>query len=262
MKTKSSPIILSNLMISGLNKTCTFREITETNELDRLFHFRYEEYSKSRMSSYLRNGSNEMDIDIFDLHSKHFGLFNIHNELVGCLRVVLDRKGFYNPNVFEVGKKNEIFIDSTHSFEGVKNSNDAEFPFLSYPNLSESIKSHYESIKTKNESVAEASRLIIRGDLRGLRTSVFLIECAMMLFILICSGQRHAVLHCFRDHRAFYERYGFRPFDDGQGYKTFGIIKDVMFLPLTSTTIPSNLRSKFEKMAIEYSETGKISRAL
>jgi len=262
MKTKTTPIIISNVMISEMNKTLTFREITEPDELEKVFRFRYEEYSNSKCNVFLKQNYHKVDIDIYDLHSKHYGLFAFNNQLVGCLRVVLDRNGLYNQNVFEIGKKYDVFNDSFYSKEVFKSINAADFPFLSYSNLPESMKSHYCLIKRNNENVAEASRLIIGKDFRGLRVSIFLVECAMMLFTLICLGQRHAVLDCCREHRSFYERFGFRPFDDGQGYKIFERFSDILYLHSSAFSIPIHLKLKFEQMAIEFSQTNKISRAI
>jgi predicted GNAT family N-acyltransferase len=260
MKTKSAPLILSNLMIGGLNKTCTFREITETNELERAFRFRYEEYSRSRLCRFLKQNQSKLDIDIYDLHSRHFGLFNGYNEMIGCLRVVMDKRKFYNNYVFEVGQKFNFFSKTENSLEGMRNSETADYPFLSYPNVPPSLLSHYNSLKARNVELAEASRLIIKENFRGFRTSAFLIDCAMMLFIILCSEHRHAVIDCCKDHRLFYERYGFRPFGDVTEYNLYDMNLDFICLALSET--PKNLPVRIEEMKSQYQETGKISRAL
>lgn len=262
METKTTSILITPILVSEMKKTLTFREITETEELEKAFRFRYVEYSKTKNRNYLKENSDKIDLDVFDLHSRHFGLFAMKNDLVGYLRVVHDKNEFYNSKVFEVGKILEIFSDSLHSKECLKRIKMSDFPFLSYPNLPKDIYSHYCSLKEQNESFAEASRLILREDYRGLRTSCFLIECAMALFVLICNEQKHAVLHCCKDHRSFYEHYGFQPFDGGTGYNEFGMVKHVMYLKLSSWSAPVQIRDKFQEMANEYSKTGKITRTI
>jgi predicted GNAT family N-acyltransferase len=262
MKTKTAPIILSNVMISEMNKTLTFREITEPDELEKAFRFRYEEYSKSRLCPYLKKNEEKIDIDIFDLHSRHFGLFTNINQLIGCFRVVLCRNEFYNPVVLAIGLKHHFFNNFSHSKANFTKMTAPDFPFLSYQNLPDSIREHYHILKSNNENIAECSRLIIREDFRGIKTSLFLIECALMQFMIICSGKRHAVLDCCKDHQAFYTRLGFIPFDDGGGYEMFGHMIDVMFLPLDLSTMPCHFRNKFEQMANEFSQTNKISRSI
>jgi predicted GNAT family N-acyltransferase len=262
MKTKTTPIILSNVMISEMNKALTFREITEPDELERVFWFRYVEYSRSRLCPILKQNAQMIDLDVFDLHSRHFGLFNHKNELAGCFRVVLDRSEYYNSKVFEIGKRNVIFTNSLHSKDSLKSINEADFPFLSYPNLPEIIMSHYLAKKENNESFAEGSRLVIREDVRGLRTSSFLIDCIMMLLIHICSGRKHSILDCREDHCAFYERYGFRPFVEGTEYRVHNMVINVMYLPSTLSSMSAHFKLKFEAMANEFSKTHKISRAI
>jgi len=262
MNTKTSPIIISNVMISEMNQTLTFREITEPAELEKAFRLRYEEYSNARNRVLLNQNIHRMDINIYDLHSKHFGVFSFSKELIGYIRVVFNKSEFYNQQVFEIGKKYEIFSDSSDLMEHIKNLSDQDYPFLSYPNLPESVKSCYYSLTKKNESVAEGGRLIIKEKYRGLRTSTFLIECAMMLFVLICKGQKHAVLCCDTHHLRFYKNYGFEPFGDEAGFDVYGTNKVVMIFPLSLSKLSKQQQLKFEQMAIEFSQTNKISRAI
>jgi predicted GNAT family N-acyltransferase len=260
MKTQTSNAVIPVLLSTIATKTFTFREITEAAELENAFRLRYDVYSKGRYCPFLKQNDHLVDIDIYDLHSKHYGLFVGSNKMVGYLRVVLDRNEYYNSEVFEIGKEFGIFNHSEHSIENIKNLSIPEYPFLSYSGVPESVTKYYHSLKNKREQVAEASRLIIKEEYRGLRTSGFLIECAMVLFILICLGQKHAIISCGKDHAFFYERCGFRPFGDSQNYNPLGISSDTVCLSLSS--IPQSLLSKFEKIIAEFKITGKIQRTI
>jgi hypothetical protein len=258
METKSKLLIVAGMLISKVNSTFTFREITKQADLDTAFHFRYTEYSGGRMKVLLKQNENKVDIDIHDLYSKHYGLFSGSNELLGYLRVVCDKREYYNPQVFEVGKRYDIFSEAEHSSERVKVSIEADYPFLSYPKIPESIRSKYFSLKKNNEKFVEASRLIIKEEYRGLRTAGLLIECAMVLFILICKGQKYAIVSCCKDHCSFYERYGFQPFAMKQYYDVHGMTFNTICL----STSPEHLPTRFEDSIKEFITTRKITKAL
>ena len=259
METKTVPL-LTGMMIGELNKSCTFREISEPDELENAFRFRYEEYIKSRLFAYIKCNNHCVDIDTYDLHSKHYGLFRGNSDMIGYLRVVLDKREYYNQNVFKIGKRFDLFSEVDHSFENLKNSGEADYPFLSYPSVPESIQSFYYALKARNESFAEASRLIIKKDFRGMRSSLFLFECALVLFLKICQGSKYAVVHCCKDHGQFYKRFGFLPFDGNSEYNEFGVRKVVLFL--SRSIRPNSLPSRLEDMVISFSTTCKIERGI
>jgi predicted GNAT family N-acyltransferase len=258
MEPQTNPIPTTQIAEKMANTTFTFREITEVDELEQAFRLRYEVYSNSRNRVFINQNEFGLDLDNFDLHSNHYGIYSPDNVLIGYLRVVLDRNEYYNFGVFEIGLKFGIFCKSIHSNENIKKVDYAEYPFLSYPNLPESVKSKFTSLKNSNQLFAEASRLIIAENFRGFRTSAFLIECAMVLFIIICQGKRNAIVNCCKDHKSFYERYGFRTFSDEQDFNIFGMTKETLYL----STLPDNLPSKFEEMKAQYSITGKITKTL
>lgn len=258
MEMQTNPIPSVQTAEKKARTTYTFREITEANELEQAFRLRYEVYSKSRVRSMLRQNENEIDIDVFDLHSNHYGLFANENELIGYLRVVLDKTKFYNSTVFEIGKKYNLFNSLEHCLEGIQKV--VDYPFLSYPNIPGSVISHYESLKSQNEEFAEGSRLIIKENFRGIRTSSFLIECIMVLFMFICLGKRIALLSCCKDHSPFYKRYGFKPLGNGEEYKIYDVENEGLTLYLS--TLPANLPSRFEEMKAQYLITGKITKSL
>jgi len=264
MKTKTAPIILSNVMISEMNKTLTFREITEPEELEKAFRFRYEEYLNSRCHVLIKQNQQNVDIDIYDLHSKHYGLYISNGLMIGYLRFVLDKKEYYNNAIFMIGKKYDLFNETEHSFESLKNNNRADYPFLSYPNLPESISSFYASLTDINDRVIEASRLIISENFRGLRNISFIVECAISIYVLDCKNYNYAVVDCVREHAVFYRRYGFELIEKNQNYNVLNLNRLVtcLYFPISMSSIPKTLHTRFEQMANEFSQTNKISRAI
>ncbi|MBP6871998.1 MAG: GNAT family N-acetyltransferase [Bacteroidales bacterium] len=240
--------------------TYTFREITGAEELEQAFRLRYEVYENSRLNQFLKHNPERVDMDEFDFHSRHYGIFNEKGEIIAYLRVVLDRSELINQSVFEVLTNLHIDLMKLNSIISIK-EHSPDFPFLSYPEIPDAVKSHYLELKAKQEGFAEASRLIIKEELRGPRISGFLIESAMMLFMMICHEKKHAIVCCDKQHSFFYERYGFKPFGDGQTYEACGTKAVSVFLTLNDAR-QNNINDKFSGLAVEYSLTGKITRTL
>lgn len=266
METQTIPIPAIQTAERKPSTTYTFREITEADELEKAFRLRYEVYIQSCNKVLVNENPNRVDINIFDLHSKHFGLFIGNHELVGYIRVVLDKKDCYNYEVFKIGAKYDLFNESEHSLKNLGMTKAADFPFLSFHGVPENIISHYNILKSQQEGFAEAGRIALSKYDRGVRTSTFLIECVVALYIILCMGQRHAIICCSEEHGLFYQRYGFSAFGSGETYDVHGTAKVSMCLSLplslSSSPIPKYLHPKLEGMAAEYSITGKITKTI
>ena len=260
MEKQTTSIPIFQIAEKKAGTTYTFREITEAVELEQAFRLRYEVYSKSRLNPWLKKNIFQIDIDIFDLHSAHFGIFTSENDLIGYLRVVHDKTNFYNKTVFEIGTKYFFFDENHHSWNSIINSQDADFPCLSYPNIPDQVLLHYHILRTKCKGFTEASRLIIKEEYRGFKMSSFLIDCALVLFILICNGEKYALMSCCKEHCSFYEKYGFHPLGNGLSYSTFeeSHLSAAMYLP----AISCQLLSKFNDQRTQFIFTGKITKTL
>jgi predicted GNAT family N-acyltransferase len=260
METQTNPIPTTQIAERKAGTTYTFREITEADELEQAFRLRYEVYENSRLNPFLKHNSRKVDIDEFDFHSKHYGIFNEKGDMIAYLRVVFDRSELNNQSVYEVIINLHLEINNLNDSISIKEKG-SEFPFLSYPEVPDAVKTHYFTVKAKNEAFVEASRLIIKDEFRGPRLSGFLIDCAMMLFTMICSEKKHAIVCCDKHHSFFYERFGFRPFGDGQIYDACGTKKVSVFLTLNDAK-QNNIINKFSGFVTEYSLTGKITKTL
>jgi predicted GNAT family N-acyltransferase len=266
MKTQTSNAAIPVLLSTVATKTFTFREITDAAELEEAFRLRYEVYSRSKNHGFVKQTEARIDLEIFDLHSRHYGLYSVNNELAGYLRVVLDRKEYYNSSVFEVGEKIGLFSVQEHSEGCLKKSMSPDFPFLSYKELPACIRLYYQSIRNRNEGIAEAGRIIIKEEYRGIRTSAFMVECALVLYMLYCQGSKHAVISCLKEHSLFYLRYGFQPMGDGQPYHPFGTTSVILGLPLATelsqSKIPLSFHARLEEMTAMFNITGQIQRII
>ncbi|MCD4663885.1 MAG: GNAT family N-acetyltransferase [Bacteroidales bacterium] len=238
-----------------MSKKYTFREITEKDELEKSFRLRYNVYSKCRMNSFVKPNKHSIDIDSFDLHSRHFTLI-CNNTIVGYMRVVLPKEEILQQNILELGNMYDLLNDSK------KPKNDGSpYPFLNYKGTPGSYWNYYHSLSIKNEGLVEASRLALLPEYRTIRSSKFLIECIMVFFILICERMKHAVIACYDNHSAFYKYYGFKEIDSGNKYQ-FPINFSAFILVISLSSIPDKNHSRFQEMAEEFKTTHKIVKVL
>ena len=245
-----------------MGKIFTFREITEKEELEAFFRLRYEIYSLCAMKDFLYENNNRIDVDYFDVHSRHFALLNGTNT-IGYFRVVLPKDELTNYDILEIGKRHQLLDE----IEYIKKIDEAEFPFLSYEGIPERYLIYYLDLLNRNEKLAEASRLILHPQFRSIITGKFLIECAMALFVNICIGQKHAVVFCSGKHDRFYEPYGFIPIAGREecvfNHSNLGQALTIpLSRDLSDSTVPKQLHGKLQEMANEFKSTGKIWREL
>jgi len=260
MKTEALPVMTAGMMPGNSFRTLTFREITNPAQLEKACRFRYREYANCRLAPFLKRNADMIDLDVFDLHSRHFGLFTGDNILIGHERAVLERHEYFNQMAFDIGMKHGIFTIDEHSHENLKKSSIPDFPFLCHPIKDNAITSLYQALRSRNEKFAQGSRLILSEDFRGCRkTLFFLMECCMMLVVNISSKRSNVINDCSREHSLFYERYGFRPFAGANEFNLFGIRGKIMWMEKSLGAMPADLRLKFERMSLEFTQTGYIT---
>jgi hypothetical protein len=243
----------------------TFREISEKDELEKFFQLRFQVCSDSQLAPFLSKNDHQVDIDIYDLHARLFGLF-CDNNLVGGIRLVLDKKELYIPEVYEIGHKYGIFGADVDSKEKLEKTDYPEFPFLSYQRVPKQMISFYQKNKN-NKKICAASRCVITNSHRGLKTIQFLTESIITVGNLYCgkkTGLGFADVNL--SHSKFYCRYGFAPIENEPVYFVHEVPAVTLTISLstslTSSSIPQHLHSKLEEMIHEYSSTNRISRTL
>lgn len=242
-----------------MGKIYTFKEITDQQELEQFFRLRYAVYSQSANKIFLKENEHRIDIDYYDIHSRHYCLMQ-GNDKAGYLRVVLPKEELTNENVMRIGEHYSLLEWEAY----IQQNETAPFPFLSYNGVPKSHWDYYNDLLTRNEKLAEASRLILHPDFRTIRTSKFLVECAIALYILVCIGQKHAIINCDVEHSLFYEHYGFKTIDGNGGYAVNGLnkISLALAISLSFSSVPRQYHERIESMAKEYRTTGKIIREL
>lgn len=183
--------------------TYTFREIRNPHELTNLFRLRYKVYRNSRLAGFVQPNKDELDIDAYDLQSRHYGVFVEiagKQELVGGLRLI-------EPNLVLSSKKaiekNELL---SRYFTGLFKT-DGDLPILCYLKKKER-QNLVKVIEKGQNAISEGSRLVVAPEYQSLRLAYFIILNA----IAICLYMRNneiAVLGCNSNHAKIYESLGF-----------------------------------------------------
>ncbi len=243
-----------------MNNTYVFKAATEPADLERYFRFRYRMYSDSIQDVFLSRNKDGIDFDCFDLHSRHYVIYN-GSDIVGCVRIVLPREEYIDKGVAAVAKKHSFDTGQDGSSPGSIHP----YPFLSYEYVLPSHWQFYRQLQQVNEGIIEVSRLRLAPEHQGLRTSKFLIEASFALFILFAADRKHVVVDCFLKHASFYTRYGFAPIHS-EPYTLFGQPNVTLCIPKNSFFLsPSNTddaRTTIRAMSEELKETGKIERVI
>lgn len=236
-----------------MGKIYTFKEVKDKQELEALFQLRYSIYEASANIALMNENQHCIDVDFYDICSNHFVL-KWEEVNVGYIRVVLPKHELINRDVIEIGEKFGLINETEYFHQNKK----APFPFLNYMGTPQSHWDFYYELQNKNEQLIEASRLILHPDFRTIRTSKFLVECAIVLYVLIGNVQSHAIINCKEKDATFYKHYGFMPVANGETYLINGMNRMCLSLSLSLSSVPQKYHEKFEAMAEEYKHSGKI----
>jgi len=248
-------------------KQYKFKEIYNEIELEQFLKLRYKTVFNSSVKNFLAFNEHEIDIDIYDLQSRHFGLF-CEDKPAGFLRLVYPKKEVYQEHVFNIGCKYNIFSHKKHSKREIENLDYPDFPFISYPNTPCSIQNYYKILTAKEETLVEPSRLMLFQNINGVNKAKFLTECAIAVYVLTCMGKKHAVINCDVRHERFYQRYGFQKVNntEGESYhlknKNATLLALCMSSSLRASPICETYHDSIENMVDEFSNTNAITRTI
>lgn len=235
-----------------------FREIINENELEKFMHLRYKTYAESVNQDFIKKNNQELDIDIYDIHSKHFGLF-YDNEPVGAIRLVHHKSEIFDERAYNIGLKNGVFAEDFHSKENILKYDYPDFPFISNKELPESIRDFYNNVNEK-EFITEGSRLILVGKHKGLSLARFLVE-STIAYSVFCKESTHSILNCNSSHQRFYKQYGFENIDADKEYFLKGRV-DKSSSVLSLSKVGNGYEDKFNDMANQFITTQSITRSI
>ena len=249
-----------------MEKAYTFRKITNKEELTQFFKLRYAVYEQSDLQAFISINGKKMDIDVYDIHSHHYGLFK-GNEIAGYIRLVVGRKGYCNPAILTICKENGFFENDLSFQNGALKNCAPSYPFLGYPGVPPVVKDYYNSIKS-DYPIIEASRLVIPENHRGVRAGLRMIELATIAAMqLIGNGKGYVIIDCATSQEKVYGLFGFKRLPGLKDYYVFDVMKGKslclslsLSLSLCLSDIPAKMHDRFYGMSEEFVKTNKIVR--
>ncbi len=186
-----------------------FREVTDITGLEEIFGLRYRCFRQSRLEGLVPRVDCGLDIDRFDLHARHFGLFcttSTGEHLIGSHRHVTDA---IQPAAAAI----EILVDAHPElqlrFTGPVTQT---FPSLTYFPDTAPILALYEQAKRRHELFIEASRLALSPEIGSLAVVRFFVSATLAAALANGVSQGITVVNSHR--KRFYARFGFHAAPD------------------------------------------------
>jgi predicted GNAT family N-acyltransferase len=240
-----------------MKKTFIFREITRREELIASFKLRYLIYKNCHLKSFLDSYVRDMDLDTYDHHAKHYGLYHTNN-LAGYIRVVLPKEQFLNADILSIKKE----ILQAKAIHNAYHNSTAPYPFLSYTDRTDPLWEFFKDSNCQQEKIAEGGRLVLRPEFRSIRTAKFLLESIFSIYFLLMKEIKYAVVTCVKDHVDFYRSYGFSPITNKEEYINENKIISLSIPVSSLSAVPTHLHNRINQMASEYTQTNKIIAVL
>jgi N-acyl-L-homoserine lactone synthetase len=242
-----------------MKKTYEFREITDQIELESAFRLRYDVFTDCRCKSLVKENIHRLDVDMFDLHAHHYGIFH-NSEMIAYIRVVESRHNYTNQTAVAVQDKYPDIFEA----EG-----NAEFPFLSYADMPKSARIFYKKNQPQTPFF-EGSRLVVTKEYRSLKLARAIAECAIVAGMHLAGTKIGlATISCCVSHERFYRLLGFQRITPDTTYSIFDedcpCIATTLILPVTqsiTSSIPAGLHPLFENLTGQYGADGRIIREI
>lgn len=249
-----------------MNHPFLFRELHGEQELELFLRKRYEAYFNSPQRPLLEK-EDGIDIDIYDLQSRHYGVFS-GKEPVGYIRIILDKDYWYCENAFNIGLRHHRFQKTQHGRENFSHSPHPSFYFDAlYPNQTRPLNGHASYFQDPSQLV-EPSRIVLFEEYKSLGLARFITECALVLYYELCVNHRkHAVITCAQSHSRFYRAYGFESlFNDLVNPIVPGKNEALLILKwanhIKTSAIPSKVQPRILNMIERWEKSGNIEIVL
>jgi len=231
-----------------------FREPENSQELLDLFKLRYKVYRSSRLALFIKENKYEIDIDQYDFHARHFGMYSVESgkeTAIGYLRVVEDlvvtKQTYLNAVLKQIPQLSQN-IDDKPSYD---------FPLMDYVPETELIKEKINQVHRNHERVVEACRMAIDPAVRSLRVAKHIFEASMAIYWF--HYEFHHMFACIdTSKKGFYARYVVCPFAGipESDFTGMGVSSSCLFG--SKASLSEKFCSRFEKMADTYKATGRI----
>lgn len=231
-----------------------FREPANINELKALLLLRYSVYRASRLHKFCPENEAGIDLDCYDLYSRHFGLYEhsgATSRPVGYVRMVTDKEGTFHDELFRLAGQ------SPSLFEKINRVPPNPFPVMNYAPDSEQIGEYYNDAKARGEMFVEVSRLSLDGRIRGLKVVTNFVSSIFAAYQAM--DVDHAIISCHSEHSVFYQHFGAKGFAGSQPFyceQYDGAATSLLLL--SPKTLPDTMKERVLQMAEAFRITGRI----
>lgn len=229
-----------------------YREAANANELEILLRLRYHAFRDSQLKGFVAENETGLDLDCYDLRSRHFGLFHHaenHTVAVGYHRVVSDEYGPHWQNIMTLASQ------SSQQYERVCQTPVKPLPLMTYHPQAKILEDYYNQLKSEGRKICEGSRLTLSEPFRSIELVRHIIGSAVTIFFDICRYDLGLVA-LSPSHRRFYTPFGFTDVDQINVFKIFGV--SLTCLKITANAIPKTLKNSIHQMGEAFEETGMI----
>lgn len=237
--------------------TFVFREPENADELLSLLRLRYVAFRQSRLKGFVKEHPDQLDIDPWDAKSMHYGLFQRKDggdEPAGYIRVVGFSRTVQWPLLVDLASRFDI-ANSAITREPV-----APLPVLSYDDPNRALWNEFEKITAAGHSLAEPGRIAMLPEYRSMAVCRHLVESTIALYFFGRHLTERALVSCARDHRSFYQRFGFKliPGSENVCAKVSWVLSGLTAGP---EDIPTAIRNRTELMSRQFELIGEIVRS-
>lgn len=220
-----------------------FREIQGREEMINWLKLRYTIYNSTRCAGFLSDNALEMDVDSYDLQSKHYGLFveeADQQKLIGGLRIIQNK-----PVLSSIRMLRELDLLKYCEDEPAE-----ELPILSY--FPEDKEDYFNPILAQTQIATEGSRLVLNKEYQSLRLAKFIISNAIILHLMMKEDWA-AFVSCNPLHARLYKSFGFQNVCD---HRTWAKDAPVSALYLRDEALAIEKRPELEAMVSEFQSEG------
>ena len=222
---------------------CYFREIQSPEEMMSWLKLRYTIYNSTRCAGFLSENDLEIDIDAYDLQSKHYGLFveeADQQKLIGGLRIIQNRPVLSSIRI----------LKKLNLMEFCQEKPEEVLPSLSY--FPDDKETHFSPLLANNPLATEGSRLVLNKEYQSLRLAKFIISNAIILHMM-AKDDWVAFVSCNPLHARLYRSFGFAEVCE---HKTWAKDAPVSALYLRDHQLDLGKRPELEAMVREFHQNG------
>lgn len=225
-----------------------FREPAGPTELIDLLRLRYRVYRSGRMSRFVPENDQGIDLDSWDIRGRHFGLFQKDagvSRPLGYMRVVEGRVLAERDDVQRIAALCPELRERLHT------PPPTPYPLMSYVPDSEPLSVVVRGLARQGERIGEACRLALTEEARCPRLARFMVESGLAIYYFH-HHWKHAMWCCDASKARFYGIYGMRPFTEIRVADFTGIGTSSCVLIGRADDLKGPARRKIERLAADY----------